>query len=136
MNNQEKELFKTLLLQLRKELTGQMEQIVETGTETTGKEAAGDHSSYSFHIADMGSDTMEREKKFLAVQRSGMTVQEIDEALERIENELFGTCELCGCKIPKERLEFIPHTKYCINCQSKQEDDTHTPEWTEEEGEW
>lgn len=126
--------FKTLLLNLRREFEGQMDQVIETGNEATGKDASGDHSSYSFHIADMGSDTMEREQSFIAVQRDGMTLQQINDALDRIEKGVYGICQGCQATIPRERLEFIPQACYCIQCQSAQE--TKMPEWGEEEGEW
>jgi len=126
--------FKELLLRLRNEFSGQMGQVIETGSDATGKDASGDHSSYSFHIADMGSDTMEREQSFIAVQRDGLTLQQINDALERLEKGTYGACEGCSTTIPTERLEFIPQTRFCIQCQSVQENSTS--EWEEEEGEW
>ena len=36
--------------------------------------------------------------------------------LERIEARTFGKCEDCGCEIPKERLDSVPYTRWCIDC--------------------
>jgi RNA polymerase-binding transcription factor DksA len=129
--------FKNLLLKLRRELTGQMNQVIETGADSTMKEASGDHSSYSFHIADMGSDTMDREQSFIYVQRDGMTLQAIDDALERIETGEYGLCAGCSVKIPHERLEFIPYALHCIRCQAELEKVVRAieDEWRDEE-EW
>jgi DnaK suppressor protein len=37
-------------------------------------------------------------------------------ALRRLEEETFGTCEICGHTIAKDRLAAVPHTRYCIRC--------------------
>ena len=51
-----------------------------------------------------------------------MTATAIDEiaaALARIDDGTYGTCEGCDTAIPAERLEFIPATRYCVNCQQR-----------------
>jgi DnaK suppressor protein len=88
MNKKEITRYKKLLLKKRKELMSQMEFIKEVEMESTTKEAAGDHSSYAFHMADQGTDTMEKEKNFFYAQRDGRLLYHIDKALERIENAL------------------------------------------------
>lgn len=45
----------------------------------------------------------------------------IDDALQRLESEDFGGCQLCGCEIGKKRLNALPWTPYCIDCQEKVE---------------
>lgn len=44
-------------------------------------------------------------------------VAEIDAALERLDDGRYGTCERCGTSIPSERLEIMPHARYCVACQ-------------------
>lgn len=48
-------------------------------------------------------------------------VSQVDEALLRHEKGGFGTCCQCGKEIPKERLEAVPHTRYCVTCKRKWE---------------
>jgi DnaK suppressor protein len=48
----------------------------------------------------------------------------IDEALKRIRRGEFGVCQLCGQEIGRKRLEAIPWTPYCINCQEKAEEES------------
>ncbi|CAL9375205.1 TraR/DksA family transcriptional regulator [Streptomyces pilosus] len=44
---------------------------------------------------------------------------EIDEAFARVEDGTYGTCLGCSKSVPPERLEILPHTRYCVACQSR-----------------
>lgn len=124
MNKKELEQLKNKLLELRKEVSGQLGLVKDSEMNTTAKEAAGDHSSYSYHMADQGTDNMEREKTFFYAQRDNHTLQEIDDAIERIENKTFGLCEVCESKINTERLEAMPMATLCIQCKSNEENNS------------
>lgn len=113
--------YRNLLLEKRKELMNHMEIIKEVEMDTTIKESSGDHSAYSFHMADQGTDTMEREKNFFYAQRDGRLLYHIDQALLRIEDGSFGICDSCHNTIGHERLEVVPHARLCIQCKSKEE---------------
>lgn len=117
MNKKDQDFFKTLLMEMRKDLSGQLDNIKETEN-TTAKEASGDHSAYSYHMADQGTDNMEREKSFFYAQRDNHTMQDIVEALDRIEEGTFGSCIECNETINHERLEVVPYATLCIKCQS------------------
>ena len=121
MNKRKMETFKRLLLKKRKEMMEQMEIIKEAEMTDTLKEATGDHSSYAFHMADQGTDCMEREKNFFYAQRDGRLLYHIDMALERIEEGIFGRCNSCGQDINDERLKAVPHARLCIKCKSSEE---------------
>ncbi|MDB4881671.1 MAG: hypothetical protein JWL95_437 [Gemmatimonadetes bacterium] len=84
----------------------------------------GDLSSYSFHMADQGTDAMEREKAFLFASQEGRFLWHIDEALRRLyaRPETFGKCHNCGNDIAFERLDALPHARYCIQCKLREED--------------
>ena len=83
----------------------------------------GDLSAYSFHMADQGTDAMEREKAFLSASREGRYLYHLDQALRRLYKtpEEFGVCHECGNDISFERLDAVPHTRYCIDCKEKEE---------------
>ncbi len=132
MNKRDTERFKKLLLKKRKELMDQMEFIKEAEMENTVKEASGDHSAYAFHMADQGTDTMEREKNFLYAQRDGRLLYHIDQALERIEEGSYGLCHACEKPIGRDRLNAVPHARLCIQCKSKEERTNATPSSTGE----
>jgi RNA polymerase-binding protein DksA len=84
----------------------------------------GDLSSYSFHMADQGTDAMEREKAFLFASQEGRFLWHIDEALRRLYRspESFGKCHNCGKEIAFERLDALPHARFCIECKQREED--------------
>lgn len=90
-------------------------------TASTARESSGDLSSYASHMADQGTDTMEREKAFLFAGQKRKRLEEIATALERIEAGSFGFCEVCGGTIPARRLERMPGATTCVPCKEKQE---------------
>jgi RNA polymerase-binding transcription factor DksA len=88
----------------------------------TQRDSSGDLSSYAFHMADLGTDAMEREKAFLFASQEGRLLYHIDEALRRLyKAESYGICEYCEQKINRRRLEVIPHARLCINCKEDEE---------------
>jgi DnaK suppressor protein len=94
---------------------------LEESTAQTAKDQSGDLSSYSSHMADQGSDAMEREKAFLFASVTRRRLDEINLALERIAAGTFGVCESCGRPIPVKRLERMPGASLCIACKELEE---------------
>lgn len=110
MNKEDLEFFKNLLENKRKEVLKNIEYLRSVALDTTTQEASGDHSAYSFHMADQGTDAMEREKAFLFASREEKYLKQIDDALERIKNGTYGICRVTGKEIGRERLEAVPTT--------------------------
>jgi DnaK suppressor protein len=121
MNQKDLKYFKNLLLKKRKEMVSHMDSITSAERENTMKESSGDHSAYAFHMADQGTDTMEREYNFFYAQRDGQLLAHIERALERIEAGDYGKCRSCDNEISRTRLEAVPHATLCIECKSKRE---------------
>src|SRR5919107_155593 len=110
------------LLEERKLALRELGRLGETfGASTT--EADGDLTSYPFHMADQGTDTMEQEKNFVLASQEGRLLWSIDEALRRLYRspETFGRCESCGQAIAYERLDALPHARFCIRCKQREE---------------
>ena len=101
--------FKDVLLTKRGEILKNLEYL-KSVVHSTNQEASGDHSAYSFHMADQGTDAMEREKAFLFISRDEKYLKQIDDALERVENGTYGICRVTGKEIGHERLEAVPTT--------------------------
>lgn len=82
-------------------------------------------SSYSFHMADQGTDAMEREKQFLMASKEGRYLWHLNQALRRLytDPDNFGKCHQCGEEIDYDRLDALPHARLCISCKEKEEDD-------------
>jgi RNA polymerase-binding transcription factor len=91
----------------------------------TQQSADGDLSSYSFHMADQGTDTSEREKQFLFASQEGRYLWHVNQALRRLysDPEQFGRCQTCGQEISFDRLDALPHARLCITCKEKEEDE-------------
>jgi RNA polymerase-binding protein DksA len=79
-----------------------------------------ENSIYSLHMADQGTDAMEREKNYLFAQRNDDHIKRLDEALKRIENGTYGVCVVCGKLIEKKRLEAVPTTQKHVDCKNKE----------------
>jgi RNA polymerase-binding transcription factor DksA len=86
-------------------------------------DADGDLSSFSLHMADHGTDAMEREKAFLLAGQEGRFLWHVDEALRRLYRspDTFGRCHGCERDIAFERLDAVPHARYCIDCKQREE---------------
>jgi len=108
------------LLDERKRLLSQLGYL-EKAMGQTQRDSSGDLSAYSFHMADMGTDAMEREKAFLFASAEGRALYDVDEALRRIYTGNYGLCETCQQPIAKERLEVVPGARLCIRCKELEE---------------
>lgn len=111
------EKFKALLLAKRSEI---LDNVTHMEDETLRKPRS-DLSNMPIHLADAGSDTFELENTLGLVGSERKLLQEIDDALERIENDTFGICEGGGEAIAKARLKAIPWARYCVKCASLSE---------------
>lgn len=121
MKKKDLERFERLLLEKRKEIMQELGLWKKNVADTTQRDASGDLSSYSYHMADQGTDAEEREKAFLLASKSGRLLYHIDEALRRIKDKTYGKCQECGGEISMPRLEAVPHARLCIDCKEKEE---------------
>jgi DnaK suppressor protein len=115
MNKRDLEKFQKLLLKHREKLSREYENI-EHKIDTPS-----DSFAYPYHMADVGTDTAEKEEESIIITNIGNTLILIDEALEKIENNTYGKCERCSKKIEKARLKVLPYAKLCIKCQELEE---------------
>ena len=115
--------FEKRLLEERKRVLKELGHHGETFGSTQTSQS-GELTAYSFHMADQGTDAMEREKAFLFASQEGRFLWHIDEALRRLYRspEAFGKCHSCGQDIAFERLDALPHARYCIECKQREED--------------
>ena len=111
--------FKTMLLSLRSRLRGDVTAMADAALRKTRSEASGDLSSMPIHMADLGTDAFEQEFNLSLIEHDGSALEQIEHALERIEDGVYGVCTECEAKIPKARLEVLPHTPHCVKCAEK-----------------
>lgn len=125
------EHFKQIILAKRDEIVEQLQNLKEQMLDPTTGEYINENSPYSLHMAEQGTDAMEREKTFLYAQRENKFLGYLEDALKRIEAGTYGICIECiedpqhlceTCPlIPKERLEAVPHSQLCVPIKQRQE---------------
>lgn len=100
---------------------GQFDELAKQSAEQNDS----DSYSYSDHMADLGTDAMEREKMLLFASKEGRYLYRVEDALRRLYKapEKFGLCHSCGKPIDYKRLDALPHARYCIDCKRKEEAD-------------
>lgn len=122
MKKAEMKVYRERLLVLRARLRGDVSQMADAALNKSRSEANGDLSSMPIHMADIGSDNFEQEFTLSLMESEGGTLEQIESALERIEDGDYGQCEECGARIPKTRLNALPYATMCVKCASRQEE--------------
>jgi len=125
-----KKLTKKQLEHLQKRLLRERERALRSLgrydelAKLSAEQADSDLYSYSDHMADLGTDAMEREKMLLFASKEGRYLYRIEEALRRLYKEpaSFGFCHVCGDLMDFDRLDALPHARYCIDCKRKEEE--------------
>ena len=108
------EYFKQLLLKKRLELIGDVNSIENESLKKSRLDAAGDLSSMPIHMADIGTDNFEQEFALGLMDSERKMLAEINEAIIRIDDGVYGICEGTAKSIAKARLEAKPWARYCI----------------------
>jgi DnaK suppressor protein len=113
---------------IRKQLVREKAKILEDIISLQGdsvkkslKDASGDLSGYTFHMADMATDLYDREFSLELSEGERERLFALDEAIRRIDEGTYGKCSSCGCAISKQRLKVMPQAELCIKCQEKKE---------------
>jgi RNA polymerase-binding transcription factor DksA len=113
--------YKKLLLDLRKRLMDNVNSMEDEALGKSGQDASGDLSNVPIHMADVGTDNYDRDLTIGLIQNGEEELKAIDNALERIGDKTYGSCEECGTKISKVRLTALPYVHNCIECQRQEE---------------
>ncbi len=121
MNAEDSKPYKKRLAALRARLRGDVNQMTGAVLDKTLMQANGDSSAMPIHMADVGTDNFEREFTLTLMESKDRTLEQIEEALQHIEDGIYGVCEQCEGKIPKARLNAIPYTTLCVKCASRLE---------------
>jgi RNA polymerase-binding protein DksA len=108
------EHFQQMLLQKRREIVGDVNEMEDEALKKPRLDASGDLSSMPIHMADLGTDNYEQEFALGLMDSERKLLREIDDALQRIEQGAYGICEGTGKPIPKARLKAQPWARYCV----------------------
>lgn len=117
----ELEYFRKLILKMKEKVLDEIKHISEDTLKKSQKDASGDISGYTYHMADVATDTYDREFSLGLASNERQSLYELDEALKKIEEGTFGVCEECKIPIAKTRLKAVPFARLCLKCQVKKE---------------
>lgn len=120
-NKKELAEFKRLILKRRDEVLEDINHISEDTLKKSQKDASGDISGYSYHMADVATDTYDREFSLGIASNERQFLYELNDALKKIDDGTFGNCEECKRLITKNRLKVVPYARLCVKCQEKKE---------------
>lgn len=121
MSTLDVEQFRTALNERRRQVVEAIEYLHKENRgsleEETGDLAVGPDQ----HLADIATETVDREIDYTLEEHDERLLGEIDAALKRIEDGTYGTCVNCGAQISPDRLEAMPWATLCIDCKRKEE---------------
>ena len=123
-----KKYSKAKLTQFRISIEKRMEEIAEDmgdihdGILDNGNNSEGlsQDSVFSVHMADAGTDTFEQEKNYKLMGRESDYYKNLEVALDRIDDGIFGICKICAELIPEERMLEVPNATKCVGCKEKE----------------
>lgn len=113
--------FKKIVLKKKEEILDDLKHISDDTLRKSQKEASGDISGYTYHMADVATDNYDREFSLGLASNERKIIYELDDALKRIDDGTFGICDDCQGMITKIRLKAVPSARLCIKCQQKRE---------------
>lgn len=102
--------FRSNIERAREEALEELRMLRERLEDLTSSEAADESAIYSMHMAEQGSEALEKEKTYAQIQRIQDYIRKLDDALQRIDEKTYGICRMCGILIAKERLLAVPIT--------------------------
>ena len=122
MTNTDLMLHRERLLALRARIQGDTTQMEDNAL----NKDHGKTTSMPNNMAELGSGNFDQEFSLSLLASENDALNQIEAAIERIENGGYGECETCGEKIPESRLDAIPYAAQCVQCASQQEE-VHGP---------
>ena len=123
LSKEQTKQLRQLLITDRAKLAGEIKAIAREASKSP-REASGDLSAYTIHMADMAADTYERELSMDIVSSEQEILYQIDDALKRLEDGSYGVCQQCNEPIAMSRLKAVPYAAMCIRCQRAKEQKT------------
>ena len=116
ITNAEATFYRHRLLALMSRLDQDRCQLKDEALQGMGGEASGGLSDLPVHQADLGSHAFEEEMTLDLLENEEQIIEEINDALARLEQGTFGLCQACKRRIPKQRLRALPYARYCVAC--------------------
>jgi len=120
-DKKELKFFKKLILKKKELILDEIKHISDDTLKKSQKDASGDISGYTYHMADIATDTYDREFSLSLASNERQELYELEDALKKIDDGTFGLCEECKTLISRTRLKALPYARLCLKCQEKKE---------------
>lgn len=120
--------YKEKLLKEKEKLTGLISEMRDNTVfgnitnHTSERYTSGELSSYDNHPADIGTEVYMQDMQNSLTNHEEGKLNNIEDALYKIENGTYGICDICHQQIDKDRLDTLPETNLCSNCAKNQPD--------------
>lgn len=121
MSKTQAKKYRELLVKMRQRVGGDLTHITDNTLNKSARDASGDLSGYSYHMADQATDDYDRDFSLGRATEEQKSLYSIDEAMKRIDEGVYGLCLQCSKAIPRKRLAVLPQSELCIDCQKKNE---------------
>ena len=121
MDKTQKMKLKKTLLKMREDIVAKVKHLKEENLNKSQRDASGDLSGYTFHMADVASDSFEREISLGLAASEQELLYDIDAALVNMKDKNFGRCDRCKKDIGFKRLSAVPYAQLCIKCQQQED---------------
>lgn len=115
MKNEDIQVYQDRLHMLRDRLRCDVSAMTDAALRQSGAGGAA-AASMPIHMAELGSENFDQEFTLSLLETEEGTLAQIDDALKRIEEGVYGKCLQCGGRIPKARLNVLPYTGVCAKC--------------------
>jgi DnaK suppressor protein len=112
MNPEKLKQIRQQLLQLRQRVGGEVNNVVQALQEEVNIDS--NLSAAPVHLADVAPSAVDADVEVLQMERG--LLEQINEALDRLDRNEYGRCQECGKDISEERLKALPYTPFCVAC--------------------
>ncbi|MBQ8760167.1 MAG: TraR/DksA family transcriptional regulator [Bacteroidales bacterium] len=113
-SDEELEEFKELILDKLARARKDLEMLNDN---ISGEDNSANDTAPTFKILEEGSNVLSKEENSQLAARQYKYIQNLENALVRIENKTYGVCRVTGKLIPKERLRAVPHATLSVEAK-------------------
>ncbi len=117
MTNTDLTIHREKLLALRASLLGDMTQMEDDSLKDHSKT-----TSIPTDMEELANDNADQELTLTLLGSDEGILDQVEAAIQRIDDSSYGRCEKCGEQIPKSRLDAIPYAADCVQCASQEEE--------------
>ena len=114
LTKKELSYFKKKLLEEKRKVLEEVGDLQSSNLMQSIADQSGEVSHYAYHLGDTASLSYDREFSMGLAERQQKYLEQVDEALARIDEGTYGICKVTGELIPVERLEAVPVAKYSV----------------------